>query len=439
MDSKQHNLIEKALLGLIILKPSLVSKITGVLSIDNFVLKENKLIFNIIEELSKEKEDFDQIILIDRITLKSSKNSEFWINYLSELTIESGYESNIDKYIEILTDKKHSKDLEETLNISLSEVKKKDLNVKELIEKIETDIFNVTRNRELKKFENVSKITKDFLKKLELIKENGYTEGENTQLKRLDSILGGFKKGELIIIAARPSMGKTAFALQIISNISKQKSVGLFSLEMPSQAIIQRLVSMESGVSQDTFREYDKIPENRIEIIKKTISRIGERHIWIDDTPGLRIGELSWKIRKLNTMVKLDMVVIDYLQLIEGDKNSTESRQQIISDISRTLKSLARELSIPIIALSQLSRKVESREDKKPMMSDLRESGAIEQDADVILLLYRPEYYKKGEKFGIMEELEIIISKNRNGKTGSVKLDMNMELGRITSKNLGGF
>ncbi len=434
-----QNLVEKAVIGLIIIKPSLISKVIGVLDEKNFVNTENKLIFKVMEKLYNSNQKIDSIILSNELSKESKKNKEYWIDIISHLTLESGYESNIDNYVQILNDQKQARDLEKTLSHSISEIKNEKLSVKELVEKIESDIFNVTRNRELRDFENVKEIADEFSNKLELIKNHGYQEGEKTQLLGLDSMMGGLKKGEMIIVAARPSMGKTAFALQIINNVSKTKNVGLFSLEMPSQSIIQRLVSVESGISQDSFRTFDKLPENRVQLIKKSIEGIKRRNLWIDDSAGLTIGELVWKIRKLNTLVNLDLIVIDYLQLIEGDKNSSDSRQQVISDISRTLKMVAREIDIPIIALSQLSRKVESREDKRPMMSDLRESGAIEQDADAILLLYRPGYYKKEETMSVVEELEIILSKNRNGKTGVVKLDMNMELGRITSKNIGGF
>ncbi len=438
MKSKlNQTIVENALIGLIIIKPKLISKIIGVLNEENFSDKNISLIYKVVEKLFNNKEKIDPIILSEELSRISKNDKNYWINFIGNLTIESGYESNIDEYVKILVDKKQSKDLEKTLSISLSEVKNEKLSVKELVEKIESDIFSVTRNRELKNFEKIDKLVKKFSNKLDFIKSNGYKDGLQTEILSLDNVMGGLKKSELIIVAARPSMGKTAFALQLINNISKEKNVGLFSLEMPSNLILQRLISLESGLSQDFLRTFDKLPENRVHLIKKSMENIKSRRLWIDDTVGLKISEIVWKIRKLNTLINLDLIVIDYLQLIESDKGNHENRQQIISDISRTLKMVSRELNIPVIVLSQLSRKVESREDKKPMMSDLRESGAIEQDADVILLLYRPNYYKKSEKDHniVIEDLEVIISKNRNGKTGIVKLDMNMEIGRITTKN----
>lgn len=432
-NSKNEN-IERALLGLIIRKPNLIASTMGVLKVDYFE-KENKIIFNEMEKLFNANKKIDEKIILENIEKKFPQKTKFWVEYISDLKLDSGIELNIKDYIDLILEKNQKKQLASALKDSLSLIANENkAETKDLILEIESNIFKVTKDKELKDFEKVSTIVEDFNKKLSIIRQEGYKEGVLTNITSLDYLLGGFKKGELIIIAARPSMGKTAFALQIINNIAHEKKIGLFSLEMPSTSIVQRLISNNAMINQDFIRKYDILNVKDIEKIQLSLEKIKNKSIWIDDTPGLNIGELAWKIRKLDSLVSLDMVIIDYLQLLETVKKS-ENRQQAISEISRTLKSLARELKIPIIALSQLSRKVETREDKKPMMSDLRESGAIEQDADVILLLYRAKYYNKEEQSkSSIEDLDVIISKNRNGKTGVSKLDINMEFGKITSK-----
>lgn len=427
--------IERALLGLVIRKPNLISQIIGVLR-DEYFEKENKEVFLKLENLFNREQKIDEKILIDNLVKSDKSDLKFWAEYIADLKLDSGFELNIKNYIDLILEKHQKKQLSKVLNSSLSTILKgnNEKHLDEIIQEIESNIFHIIKSRELKDFEPILNLTEDFSKKLELIKREGYKEGIESEIGQLDYILGGFKKGELIIIAARPSMGKTAFALQIINNIARRKKIGLFSLEMPTTSILQRLISAEAMITQDFVRNYDRLNDKDIEKVQLAIERIKPKKIWIDDTPGLRLGELTWKIRKLNSLVNLDLVVIDYLQLLESN-NKGDNRQQEISEISRTLKSLAREIEVPIIALSQLSRRVETREDKRPMMSDLRESGAIEQDADVVLLLYRASYYNKSDQNKpIVEDLEVIISKNRNGKTGISKLDMNMEFGKITSK-----
>ncbi|BDV02136.1 MAG: replicative DNA helicase [Candidatus Hepatoplasma vulgare] len=427
--------IERALLGLVIRKPNLVSQIIGVLREEYFDGK-NKEVFLKLENLFKKNQKIDEKILIDNLVKNDKSDLKIWAEYIADLKLDSGFELNIRNYIDLILEKYQKQQLSKVLDSSLRTITKgnKSKHLDEIIQDIESNIFHITKSRELKDFEPIVNLTEEFSKKLELIKKEGYKEGIESEIGQLDFILGGFKKGEFIIIAARPSMGKTAFALQIVNNISRRKKIGLFSLEMPTTSILQRLISSEAMITQDFVRNYDRLNDKEIKRVQLAIERIKPKNIWIDDTPGLTLGELTWKIRKLHSLVNLDLIVIDYLQLLESN-NRSDNRQQEITEISRTLKSLAREIEIPIIALSQLSRRVETREDKRPMMSDLRESGAIEQDADVVLLLYRANYYNKGEQQrAIIEDLEVIVSKNRNGKTGISKLDMNMEFGKITSK-----
>ncbi|AHK22147.1 replicative DNA helicase [Candidatus Hepatoplasma crinochetorum] len=430
---------EKAILGLLISNPTLLAKCSGKLKIEHFFNYDYRLVYQTLLDNFENKLKIDSTLLIDLLSKsKSGKNTNYWKQLIFDILFDKGIESNLSEYIQTIQDKKQLRDLNLTLKESIKNIYENQNNPQFVIEKIEGDIFSITKDRELKDFVNINDLTNTYLDKLEKIKKSGYQEGIRVKLNQFDNLLGGFKKSEFIVLAGRPSMGKTAVALQFIFNISNTKKVALFSLEMPSESIIQRFISNDSMVSQDELRNYDNLNQNKLLRIDNSISTLKKKLIWIDDKAGMKIGELIWKIRKLHSEAQLDIVFIDYLQLIESENIRYESRQESISNISRIIKSLARELNIPIVALSQLSRKVETREEKRPMMSDLRESGAIEQDADVVLLLYRPKYYNNKDddfKNSIVEELEIIIAKNRNGKTGIANLDINMEIGKITSSN----
>ncbi len=435
--------LEDSIIGILLEDFNLFSKINNRLTSEHFENINNKFIFSMMEKIFVNNEKFDLNILI--AMLDSSKLNEFdfmyWRRNISSLIASSGMSFNIEIYAKQLNDYKQIKDLESNLSSLLSDIKNNDKKIEEIILEIENEISKTAKKIETNELVALSELLDDFEKEFEKkINDEDYgSDGIKVKIPQLDEITGGFKKGEFVVIAARPSMGKTAFSLQMISNISKNQNTAFFSLEMPTDSIIKRLVSLESSLSQNIFRNYKNIPQNNVEMINKSLFYLKNKNIWIDDTPGLRINDLIWKIKKLNSSIEggLDIVFIDYLQLIESD-GKVENRQQSISNISRSLKTLARELDIPVVSLSQLSRKVETREEKRPMMSDLRESGAIEQDSDVIILLYRPNYYSKEKNSSILEELEAIVAKNRNGKVDTAYLDMNMENGRITSKAMEG-
>ncbi len=435
--------LEDSIVGILLEDFNSFSKINNRLTSEHFENINNKFIFSMMEKIFNNNEEFDLNILITM--LDSSKLNEFdyiyWKRAISNLMVSSGMSFNIEIYAKQLNDFKQIKDLEKNLSNLLSDIKNNDKKIEEIILEIEQEITKTAKKIETNELISLSELLSDFEKDFERkINDDNYnTDGTKVKIPQLDEITGGFKKGEFIVVAARPSMGKTAFSLQMISNISKNKNTAFFSLEMPVDSIIKRLVSLESSLSQNIFRNYKNIPQNNVELINKSLVYLKNKNIWIDDTPGLRINDLIWKIKKLNSSIPggLDIVFIDYLQLIESD-GKVENRQQSISNISRSLKTLARELNIPVVSLSQLSRRVETREEKRPMMSDLRESGAIEQDSDVIILLYRPNYYSKEKNSSTLEELEAIVAKNRNGKVDTAYLDMNMENGRITSKIMEG-
>ena len=295
--------------------------------------------------------------------------------------------------------------------------------LEEVLEKTEKSVFELLQKRNTSDFVPIKQVVLNALERIEKAsKTKGTVTGIPTGFIDLDYKLSGLQPSDLILVAARPSMGKTAFVLNIAQYIAfkKDKSVAIFSLEMSKEQLVNRLFSLESQVDAQAIRS-GNMKDSDWEKLIEGAGIIGQSHLIIDDTPGISISELRSKCRKYKLEQGLDVVIIDYLQLMTGSVGkSSESRQQEISEISRSLKGLARELNVPVIALSQLSRAVESRPDKRPMLSDLRESGAIEQDADVVMFIYRDEYYNKDSEF--KKQAEIIIAKQRNGPIGTVNL-----------------
>lgn len=426
---------EKALLGLLVSKPDLSKSVAGRLNVIDFYSKDNALVFEAIIRSLDFNGSSDEILVLEELTKISKKDKKYWVTYLLELSFEKGLESNIDKYVDLILEKKQARDLETTLIDSVKLIGEGGNSVSELIGHVETKIQDVTRKKELKDFSDVNTLTNEFTLKLKKMEEEGYQDGLRTKISVLDEKIGGLKGGQFVVVAARPSMGKTAFSLEIAKNIAMDKNVGFFSLEMPTDQLITRLISSESMIDSNLITRMSSLNQMAAQRVQFAIEKIKKLNLWIDDSPSLKIGELTWKARKLNSLHNLDMIIIDYLQLIESENKSGDNRQQVISDISRQLKSLSRELDVPVIALSQLSRRVEQREDKRPQMSDIRESGAIEQDADIIMFLYREDYYKQKDSTNEapISELEVIISKHRNGATGIAHLGLDLKFGKISN------
>ncbi len=427
---------ENRLIGLILDDNSLMTKIAGSITPEDFYFKENQVLYSAIEISFSKHSSADIPFLIEELSHLSNKSKSEWIDYFGKLINEKGLAPNIEKYVELIKEKKQTRVLRETLASSAEIVSEGRDSVTNLIGQVESKIQDITRQKELKDFEGLDTLTNEFLLKMKKIEEEGIQSGIRTGIAPLDKAMGGMQAGQFIIIAARPSMGKTAFALDIAKNVAKQKKkVGFFSLEMPSDQLILRMLSSEAMINSRMLykanRPLNQQQRTKLEIAQDTVKNMTMR---IDDSASLKIGELAWKARKAKEADGLDLILIDYLQLIDSDSSSSnESRQQVISDISRQLKSIARELEIPVVALSQLSRKVESRDNKRPMMSDIRESGAIEQDADIIMFLYRDDYYKNPEDRSSQShsDLEVIIGKNRNGSTNTIKLGIDLEHSKI--------
>lgn len=303
-----------------------------------------------------------------------------------------------------------------------------------ILDDAEKRIFDVVKRRSTGDIKSIREVVRDAINKISIAaKSDGNITGLSTGFTELDYNTAGLQPSDLILIAARPSMGKTAFVLNLAQNIcfKQDKAVLIFSLEMSQEQLVNRLLALESHVKAQSIRT-GNVTDKDWEGLVEGASVIGESKLLIDDTPGISIGELRSKCRKYALSNDIKIIIIDYLQLMSGDGRHSDSRQQEISDISRSLKALARELNVPVIALSQLSRAVEKREDHRPMLSDLRESGAIEQDADVVMFLYRDDYYnKETDKKNIAE---VIIAKQRNGPIGTTELVWLPELTKFANK-----
>ncbi|MGR4030919.1 replicative DNA helicase, partial [Bacillus sp. ZZQ-131] len=302
-----------------------------------------------------------------------------------------------------------------------------------LLNEAEKKILEVSHQTNAKAFQNIKDVLVDAYDKIELLhNQKGEVTGIPTGFTELDKMTAGFQRNDLIIVAARPSVGKTAFSLNIAQNVATKtdENVAIFSLEMGSDQLVMRMLCAEGNIDAQRLRTGSLTSDDwaKLTMAMGSLSNAG---IYIDDTPGIKVNEIRAKCRRLKQEQGLGMVLIDYLQLIQGSGKSGENRQQEVSEISRTLKGIARELQVPVIALSQLSRGVESRQDKRPMMSDIRESGSIEQDADIVAFLYREDYYDRETEN--KNTIEIIIAKQRNGPVGSVELAFVKEFNKFVN------
>ena len=388
---------------------------------DDFYNKQYGILFDTMVELNNKGFPVDLVTLQDKLKEKDVPPEVSSLEFIRDLITAVPTSANIKYYANIVAEKSTLRKMirlnEEIANNCYTG--KEDLEV--IMEEAEKRIFQLTQRRNTEDFTPIRQVVMNAMDRIESASRNsGSVTGIPTGFLDLDYRTAGLQPSDLILIAARPSMGKTAFVLNIAQHIAfrQNKTVAIFSLEMSKEQLVNRMFSLESNVDAQVLRTGQLNDEEWAKLIESA-GVIGKSNLFIDDTPGISIADLRTKCRKLKMEHNLSIIMIDYLQLMTGSGRS-ESRQQEISDISRSLKGLARELSVPVIALSQLSRAVEQRPDHRPMMSDLRESGAIEQDADVVMFIYRDDYYNHDtEKKGISE---IIIAKQRNGPIGTVEL-----------------
>ena len=418
---------EQAVLASMFLSKYALQKCVEELTKDYFYLDSHGKIFDVMRELSETNRAIDITTVTDELDKKNLLKQVGDVEYLSEILNCVASPSNVDEYIKIVEEKAVRRRLIETsLEIEKEGYNSED-NLNDLLDSAEKKILNVVKTRKGTEFRKIQEIITSYQSNLEKLSER---EGNITGLT------SGFHENELIIIAARPAMGKTAFALNLATNVAikNNKTVALFNMEMGAEQLINRMISSEGQIEGWKLMSGNLL-KNDWNKIDEAISRLSDTKIFIDDTPGMTISEIRAKCRRLASSENdLGIVIIDYLQLITGSAKYAGNRQQEIAEISRSLKTLAMELKIPIVALAQLSRSVEAREDKRPLLSDLRESGSIEQDADIVAFLYRDDYYtKKIEIDENTSKSEFIVSKHRNGATKTIPLLFKRNISKFES------
>ncbi len=430
-----HNLdAEQSVLGSMLLDKDAVASALEICTADDFYSRQYGALFECIEELFNEGKTVDLITVADRLKEKDVPPEVSSVEFLRAIVDNVPTSAHVKSYAKIVHDKAVKRRLikvnEEIENVCYED----STDTETVLNETEEKIFRVLQAKGAEGLVPIDKVTVDVMEKIQEAYMNGAAvTGIPTGFIDLDNKTSGLHPSDLVLIAARPSMGKTAFVLNIIQHtaIRKKYSCMLFSLEMSKEQLVNRLLAMESGIDAQKLRNGNLTPSD-FELLLEAAVRVSDsRNLVIDDTPGISIGELRSKCRKRKLETGLDLVVIDYLQLMSGSGKQSDSRQQEISDISRNLKALAREMQAPVIALSQLSRACEQRQDHHPMLSDLRESGAIEQDADVVMFLYREGYYDKDCKNP--NEAEVMIAKQRNGPVGTVNLLWKPEITRFVN------
>jgi replicative DNA helicase len=423
---------ERAILGSIVLDNGLISHAIEQLRPEDFYVPSHRRIFVAMTSLFERGSEINPILIGEELRRDGSLESVGGISFISNLTYGLPHFANIAHYSKIVRDKSLLRQLIKATNKITSEALEEEEDAQIILDHAEQAIFALADERTRQGFAHVKPIADGLLEKVqEMAGRSAMLTGLTTGFQELDQMTSGLQPSELIVVAARPSMGKTALCLTLAQNaaINAQAVVGVFSLEMSKESLVMRMLSSEGRVDAHRFRN-GFLNREEWARLAQALGTLAEAKIFIDDTPGITVLEMRAKARRLAAEQKrLDLIIVDYLQLMSGSSRRAESRQQEVSQISRELKGLAKELNVPLIALSQLSRAPESRTDHRPQLADLRESGAIEQDADVVAFIYREEQYTRTEENAGIAEL--IISKQRNGPTGTVKLAFLKEFTRF--------
>ncbi|PMD69131.1 replicative DNA helicase [Companilactobacillus nuruki] len=429
---------EQAVLGAVFLSQDALIEAMEYVEAEDFYQHANQLVFQAMMNLNDEEEPVDVVTVQNELDRLNQIEDIGGVSYLAELASAVPTAANTTYYAKIV---KNKSTLRRLINAATSIVTRsfeEDDDVDSIIDLSEKEIMDVSENRNHKGFRRISDVVKSSLEEIDkLYDQDSDVTGLSTGYKELDDMTTGLHKDELIILAARPGVGKTAFALNLAQNAATKSNatVAIFSLEMGAESLVNRMLCSEGSIDANALRT-GKLDEGQWNNLVVAMGSLSRTNVYIDDTPGIKMAEIRSKCRRLlKESGHLDLVIIDYLQLIEG--TGQENRQQEVSVISRNLKKLAKELHVPIIALSQLSRGVEARQDKRPMLSDIRESGSIEQDADIVAFLYRDDYYRdedgddnngggneepEDSEDQNVGEVEVIISKNRSGPRGTAKL-----------------
>ena len=432
---------EEAVLGSILLEQDSIISVMEFLVPDDFYRVAHQLIFAAMIELNQNSEAIDPITVSEKLRQKNQIENVGGEAGIIELLDKVPTAANVEFYTQIVLEKSTRRKLIKTSTNIVKNAYQEDETIANVLDTAERDILSVSEGRNKAGFIPIRDVLHDAYESLEeRSKNNGEVTGIATGYIGLDRMTSGLHADELIILAARPSVGKTAFVLNIAKNVAVNlnETVAIFSLEMGAESLVERIICSHASINAGHLKTGKLTDEEYTQYFVAT-GVLAEAPIYIDDTPGIRVSEIRAKCRRLKQeRNNLGLVVIDYLQLIEG--NGKESRQQEVSEISRNLKKLAKELKVPVIALSQLSRGVEQRQDKRPIMSDIRESGSIEQDADIVAFLYRDDYYRQEpDENGHVPEvepnstIEVIIEKNRSGPRGTVELNFMKEFNKFTN------
>ncbi|MBW7454377.1 replicative DNA helicase [Paenibacillus sepulcri] len=413
---------EQAVIGAILLNAEALITSMERLRSEDFYSPAHQLIYEAMVEIGEANQPIDLVTLTAYLQDRQQLEEMGGVSYLSKVANSVPTAANVDYYAQIVEEKSMLRRLIRTATQIVSNGYAAADDVGMLLNEAEQRIMELSNRRSSTGFISIRDVLMEVFERVEHLYTNkGGPSGIPSGFSDLDKMTSGFQRNDLIIVAARPSVGKTAFALNIAQNVGvrARETVAIFSLEMSAAQLVQRMICAEANVDAGRMRT-GYLEGDDWEKLTMAIGSLSEAQIYIDDTPGITVADIRAKCRRLKKERGLGMILIDYLQLIQGRGKAGENRQQEVSEISRTLKQIARELEVPVIALSQLSRGVEQRQDKRPMMSDLRESGSIEQDADIVAFLYRDDYYdKESEKKNI---IEIIIAKQRNGPVGTVEL-----------------
>ena len=432
-----HDLVaEQSVLGAVFISPETMISLADELTPDDFYKPANKIVFKTMLSLLEKGEPIDATTMVSALTNQGDISNIGGINYVVELVNSTPTSKNVEHYAKLVKEKATLRKVIANLSDSLSSAYQGDVSIDEIIVKTEKSLLDISNQNAGTGFRNVADILDTHMQIVETRSQtDGFVTGLSTGFVGLDKITTGLHEGNLIILAARPAMGKTALALNIAKHVAtmERKPAVIFSLEMGAEELIERMVASE-GMIPGYHLKTGNLSTDEWKRLVHAQSNLYDVPIFVNDTAGIRISDIRSKARKLSQeMGGLGIIIIDYLQLITGSKR--ENRQQIVSEISRELKILAKDLRVPVIALSQLSRSVEQRQDKRPMLSDLRESGSIEQDADIVAFLYRDAYYQK-EQADSQEAnnvTELILEKNRHGSLGTVKLYFHKEYTKFSS------
>ena len=413
---------EQAVLGSMLTDKDAVMLAVEKLKADNFYREDNKAVFEAIVNLYNKSEPIDLITVKDELTSMDLFDKIGGMEYLALLPDKVPTTANAQKYVNIVQEKAILRNLIKTANEIIELGYNGAEDVEDIMNGAEKKIFDLIQNRNNTGYEAIKDVLiESFTKLEELYNQKTRITGVPTGFADLDYQTAGLHNSDLVLLAARPAMGKTAFALNIAANAALRAKVpvAIFSLEMSKEQLVNRILCSEAMVDSNKVRT-GKLEEEDWNKLASVVGPLSDANIYVDDTPGISVMEIRTRCRKMKMEKNIGLIVIDYIQLVQGSNKKNGSREQEIAEISRSLKILAKELNVPVIALSQLSRAVEQRPDHRPMLSDLRESGSIEQDADIVMFLYRDDYYNKDSEEKDISE--VIIAKHRAGSTGTVKL-----------------